>query len=315
MAAPKDMKLWVGVTDKDWLQYLSRINPDEVNFWQPSGSRVFRALQPGEPFLFKLHSPDNYIVGGGHFVRYSALPASVAWEAFGQKNGVSSLDELNERIRRYRRGSGSVDPMIGCNILAQPFFLPRSSWIPVPDGWAPNIVQGKTYDTGSDDGAALWESVRAAIKSASGVAEPCVDSEYQDQPRFGAEYLARGRLGQGAFRVLVMDAYERRCAVTGEKTLPVLEAAHIKPFAQSGPHKISNGIFLRSDLHKLFDLGYLTVTPELIVEVSPRLKSDWKNGREYYAHHGQALRIQPSDAGSQPAREYLSWHNDNIFHR
>jgi putative restriction endonuclease len=307
------MKLWVGVTDKDWLRYLSRINPDEVNFWQPSGSRTFRALEPGEPFLFKLHSPDNFIVGGGHFVRYSALPASVAWEAFGPKNGVSSLDELNARIRRYRRDNGSLDPVVGCNILAEPFFLPRSSWIPVPEGWAPNIVQGKTYDTGTREGQALWDSVRAAIKIGSGVAEPSVTAESYDRPRFGAEYLTRGRLGQGAFRVLVMDAYERRCAITGEKTLPVLEAAHIKPYAQSGPHKISNGLFLRSDLHKLFDLGYVTVTPELTVEVSPRLKSDWENGREYYAHHGQRLRVHPTDPACQPDREYLSWHNEYKF--
>jgi putative restriction endonuclease len=37
------------------------------------------------------------------------------------------------------------------------------------------------------------------------------------------------RLGQGAFRLLVTDAYQRRCAVTGERTLPVLDAAHIRP--------------------------------------------------------------------------------------
>ena len=64
------MKLWVGVTDEGWFNYLRARNPDEVNFWQPSGGREFRVLQPGEPFLFKLHSPKNYIVGGGFFVRY-----------------------------------------------------------------------------------------------------------------------------------------------------------------------------------------------------------------------------------------------------
>ena len=109
------------------------------------------------------------------------------------------------------------------------------------------------------------------------------------------------------------DAYDRRCAVTGEKTLPVLEAAHIKPYASLGPHRVSNGILLRSDLHKLFDLGYLTVTPELKLEVSPRLKTEWHNGREYYAHHGQPLRIQPADPASQPSGEFLTWHNENRF--
>ena len=99
------MKIWVGITDEDWFNRLSMLRPDEVNFWQPSGSRNFRALQSGEPFLFKLHSPKNCIVGGGHFVRYSALPASLAWDAFGEKNGVASLDDLLTRIRRYRRSA------------------------------------------------------------------------------------------------------------------------------------------------------------------------------------------------------------------
>ena len=307
------MKLWVGVTDKDWFQFLSRLAPDEVNFWQPSGSRLFRALQPGEPFLFKLHSPDNFIVGGGHFVRYSALPTSLAWDAFGQKNGVGSLEALNTRVRRYRRADTAIDPIIGCNVLAEPFFLPRDAWIPVPATWAPNTVQGKTYDTAATDGRALWAAVHAALASHSQVAEPGMGDAYAEPERFGAEYLTRGRLGQGAFRVLVTDAYERRCAVTGEKTLPVLEAAHIKPYALEGPHRVSNGMLLRSDLHKLFDLGYITVTPELRLEVSPRLKTEWHNGREYYGYHGQPLKAQPADLASQPSQEFLSWHNDNRF--
>src|SRR5258707_7942370 len=117
------MKLWIGVTDKNWFDHLSALSPDEVNFWQPSGSRTFRVLQPGELFLFKLHSPDNFIVGGGFFVRYSALPSSLAWEAFDQKNGVDSLLDLRLRIRRYRTGEHSIDPIIGCNVLVEPFFL------------------------------------------------------------------------------------------------------------------------------------------------------------------------------------------------
>ncbi len=109
------------------------------------------------------------------------------------------------------------------------------------------------------------------------------------------------------------DAYQRRCTVTGEKTLPVLEAAHIKPYASRGPHRISNGLLLRSDLHKLFDLGYLTVTPALRLEVSSRLREEWQNGRVYYAHHGQQLGFLPNEKSSLPAREYLQWHNENVF--
>jgi len=303
------MKIWVGVTDEDWFTHLSHLKPDEVNFWQPSGGRAFRALAPGEPFLFKLHSPKNFIVGGGFFVSHTPLPASLAWDAFGMKNGVGSLEELHARIRRYRRDTKTVDPVIGCTFLAEPFFLNESAWLPVPKSWAPNIVQGKTYDTDSSDGRMLWESVQLRIC----VTEPGVAAEAADKPRFGSEFLARSRLGQGAFRVLVTDAYERRCAVTGEKTLPVLEAAHIKPYALNGPHQVSNGILLRSDLHRLFDLGYVTITPDLQLEVSSRLKAEWQNGREYYAHHGQPLRFYGHEPLRRPSREFLQWHNECRF--
>jgi putative restriction endonuclease len=307
------MKIWVGVTDEDWFTRLGLLKPDEVNFWQPSGSRTFRAIQSGEPFLFKLHSPKNFIVGGGYFVRYSALPASLAWDAFGEKNGVGSADELRTRIRRYRREDNAIDPVIGCNVLAEPFFFSQADWIPVPKSWAPNIVQGKTYDTETPEGRALWEAVRVVLADHHRVEEPSLTEDGANQNRYGAEYLTRGRLGQGAFRVLVTDAYQRRCAVTGEKTLPVLEAAHIKPYAFNGPHRVSNGILLRSDLHKLFDLGYVTVTPNLRLEVSPRLKAEWENGKEYYAHHGAPLRFHPADAANRPNSEFLMWHNEKRF--
>jgi putative restriction endonuclease len=304
------MRLWVGVTDKDWFDFLEARAPDEVNFWQPSGSREFRVLQPGEPFLFKLHSPLNFIVGGGTFVRYSKLPASLAWDAFGPKNGVASLGQLRERVRRYRRESVDLDPVIGCNVLVEPFFLPREQWIRVPESWARNIVQGKTYDTATDEGRALLADVQAVLTAAVADA-PLAATD--DSPRYGTEYMTRGRLGQGAFRVLVTESYQKRCAVTGEKTLPVLEAAHIKPYAEDGPHRVDNGILLRSDLHKLFDLGYVTVTPELKLEVSSRLREEWHNGREYYAYHGKELAFRPQVASELPSRTFLEWHNENRF--
>jgi putative restriction endonuclease len=307
------MKIYVGLTDGDWFERLSALAPDEVNFWQPSGGREFRSLQAGEPFLFKLHSPNNVVAGGGHFVRYSRLPASIAWDAFGEKNGVATYQELLTRVRKYRRDDSSVDPVIGCNVLTNPFFFAKAQWVPVPRSWAPSIVQGKGYDANQGEGAALWEAVRAAIGSNPVSKENMRSYSEMGRERFGAEYLTRSRLGQGAFRVLVTDAYERRCAVTGERTLPVLEAAHIKPYALEGPHQVQNGLLLRSDLHKLFDLGYVTVTPALRLEVSSRLREEWQNGREYYAHHGQELGYRPPDPDSLPSREFLRWHNEKVF--
>jgi putative restriction endonuclease len=99
------------------------------------------------------------------------------------------------------------------------------------------------------------------------------------------------RLGQGAFRVLVTDTYKRRCAVTREKALPVLEAAHIQPVADGGPHSVSNGLLLRSDVHTLYDLGYVTIAPDLRFRVRHRLKKDFDNGEHYYQLHGSTIWV------------------------
>ena len=101
--------------------------------------------------------------------------------------------------------------------------------------------------------------------------------------------------------------------MTGEKTLPVLEAAHIRPYKYDGPHALGNGLLLRSDLHKLFDAGYVTVTEEHHFEVSPRIREEYQNGREYYRLHGSKLVSVPDDETSRPAADFLRWHNDHVF--
>jgi len=223
------INLYVGITDYDWYLFLSAM-PDleEVNFWQPGGKARFRALRAGELFLFKLHAPRNFIVGYGVFAHESILPASIAWEAFGRTNGAASLEEMRSRIGFYRREATDprIDYVIGCRMLEQPIFFPERDWIPVPASWAPNIVSGLTYDTMEEDGRRLWDAIaeRISVSPLQGFSEA----------RYGAPTLIRPRLGQGNFRVAVTDVYGRRCALTHERTLPILDAAHIRPYAAGG---------------------------------------------------------------------------------
>lgn len=309
------MQAYVGITDYEWYQLLaSRPQLDEVNFWQPGGTRAFRALEPGELFLFKLHAPRNSVVGGGFFAHATRLPVSLAWEAFGESNGAGSLAEMRARIEQYRRAPAHPheDYTIGCILLEQPFFLPENLWIPAPLGWHPNIVQGKTYDLNAEPGRSLWLQVEERIRVRDRSQEWPMQWREPGHPRYGEPSLVRPRLGQGSFRILVTDAYERRCAVTGERVLPVLQAAHIRPYAAGGEHRVDNGLLLRSDLHTLFDRGYVTVTPELRLEVSRRIREDFENGRHYYALHGERVR-EPVDQGQKPASEFLLWHNEQAF--
>jgi len=306
------MKGFVGVTDNSWFAFLAQ-QPgiDEVNFWQPGGRSQFKSLQPGEPFLFKLHSPLNYIAGGGFFAHSTILPISLAWQAFEKKNGANSFSEMRRLIERNRRqGTTSEDYKIGCIILTQPFFFNREEWVSIPPDFSLNIP-GKTYDLTEGHGLRLWEDVNLRLHTMrhpfgriEGVAEP--------EARYGEPMLILSRLGQGSFRVIVTDAYERRCAITEERTLPTLEAAHIKPFSQEGPHSVDNGILLRSDFHRLFDAGYATVTTDHHFEVSRRIHEEFDNGEYYYTLHGKRLHI-PVHKQYQPSPEFLTWHNENIF--
>lgn len=302
------INLVVAVTDFEWVNTL-RAQPHltEVNFWAPSGA-TFRALEPGELFLFKLHAPHNKIVGGGVFAYATTLPVSLAWESFREANGARSPHEMRARIAKYRK----VDPRdrsdfsIGCRILTQPFFLPEDRWFAPPASWSRNIVTFKGYSTDNAEGRELWESVAAEL----GVARGLIAEE--PGARFGVPHLVNPRLGQGAFRVLVTDAYHRRCAVTGERTLPALQAAHIRPYGDGGEHELSNGLLLRSDLHSLFDAGYVTITPDLHFEVSRRIKEEFENGRHYYALQGQVI-APPKRPQDRPSATALTWHNENRF--
>lgn len=300
------MKFWVGITDRKWFNYLSGISPDEVNFWRPGG-KGFGAISIGEPFLFKLHSPINKIVGGGFFIRSEKLPLSLAWDAFKEKNGAPTISDLRNLINTHRT-TFETDPQIGCIILNQPFFFLEDQWIDVPSSFAKNIVTGKTYNTNEGDGNRLWNEVLLRLKETSSrdlVAEPLAS--------YGKEYLIKGRLGQGAFRILVTSAYNRNCAISGEKALPVLQAAHIKPYNENGPNSVDNGILLRSDLHILFDRGYITVTPNYKIEVSRKIKEEFDNGKHYYSYNGNKLSVLPQLSDERPNLDFIKWHNENIF--
>jgi len=305
------MRGFLGVTDLDWYRFLhSQTDLDEVNFWQPSGGRAFRAIGAGDPFLFKLHAPHNAIAGFGLFARHSVLPDWLAWDTFGVRNGAPDLETMRRRIAQYRgRGQppAARDVQVGCLIVVEPVFFARDDWIPQPRDWPRPAVQGKTYDLMSGEGRRVWD---ACLELAQRQRPALLVGE--GGPRFGAPHTVRPRLGQGSFRVAVTEVYGRACAVTTEHSLPVLEAAHIRPYAEGGAHAISNGLLLRTDIHRLFDQGYVTVTPAHRFEVSKDLRAEWHNGRTYYDLQGRGVFV-PRDSAERPDAALLRWHNENRF--
>ncbi|MCI0650897.1 MAG: HNH endonuclease [Planctomycetes bacterium] len=303
------LKAYVAVTDAKWFRFLSALQrPEEVNFWRPSTKR-FRALAPGEPLLFKLHHPESFIVGGGFFAHSTTIPATLAWHAFGERNGAGSFDEMCAIIESYssRISKDRRDYSIGCILLQRPFFFPRSDWLPVPADFASNIVSGKSYDLTRAPGRELWAQVASLLAASGSRSGEEVDPRTRGDPR-----VVIPRVGQGTFRLCITDAYERTCAMTGERALPVLEAAHILPVSEGGQHRMENGLLLRSDLHALFDHGYITVTRDFRIRVSSRLKTDFDDGEPYYPLHDQKIKI-PKTPEWRPSEVLLAWHAKERF--
>lgn len=263
------------------------------------------------PFLFKLKSPNNHIAGGGYFIKYESLPLDLAWEAFGPKNGANSFDEFSRLIFGARAKNADRFTDVGCSILGEPFFFPKEKWLPIGSAFPSNVVSGKFFDTSASDGARIWDEVQLLLDAR---ALP-VRNVAERSATYGNPIFVRPRRGQGAFRALVTNAYGRRCAITGESTLPVLEAAHIKPVAMEGLHNTYNGLLLRSDFHKLFDAGLITVTPELRIEISTRIKEQWFNGKVYHRLHGELLKSLPQSPEDRPRQDFLRWHNENRYER
>ena len=305
----------VAPTDYGWYEFLcSRGSWVEVNFWTPSTHFAFRAEELS-PFLFKLKAPHNAICGFGYFARYSALPDWLAWDCFGDANGCSSLSVMRERISEIRRRMRYVGTEriaeIGCIVVVSVTFFPPGEWVPQPTDWPVRNLRPMRYDLEHGEGARVWaECLERAPAYEAPLAERPLLRE--TGPRYGSAVLVRPRLGQGAFRVAVTDVYARACAVTGEHSLPALEAVHIKPFALEGPHSVNNGLLLRADLHRLFELGYLTVTADQRLEVSGRLRADFNNGKTYYPLRGTPVAL-PKPERHRPDPSLLQWHNESVF--
>ena len=301
----------VAVTHQRWFDNLSRKRDlDEVNFWSPS-NLGFGSLVHGELFLFKLRAPHNAIAGGGVYIHSTKdMPCSMAWEAFGEANGANSVRELREIVADCNNldPRSAADPLIGCRVLAEPFFLSEDEWIPVPKSFYKCIVRHKGYGTDEPDGMRLWDQVCDRLARSPG---------YGQMGLRGKPALINPRLGQGGFRFRLADTYGRRCVVTKERTFPVLEAAHIKPFSEGGSHHPSNGLLLRSDVHKLFDRGYVTVEEkrgELRFLVSQRIREEHGNGKHYYAMDGDPV-LSPKNPDWRPNPDALTWHNENCFEK
>lgn len=312
---------YIANTDWRWFEFLSQRSAggriDEANFWSPRSIQPLKGFRSGEPIFLRLKSPRNVIAGYGFFAHFTVLSLEASWEWFDWKNGDPGRTQFLGRVGAYR-GVDLLDPRaerapLACTILRDLVLWPEERWLPwgAEQGWARNIVRGKTE---RDDARASRLLAEIQLDGLEEPEELRPDFELVDvDERVLADSQIVVRQGQGAFRARLLDAYGRRCAITGERTEPVLDAAHIQPYLGPRSNHVKNGLLLTKEFHTLFDRGYVTVEPERhAVRVSRRLREDFQNGKRYYEYDGCQLAVPPAE-GARPSDAALAWHMARRF--
>lgn len=295
----------VAITSQDWYDFLrGRDCSGGVIFWRPSKDNVI--INPCEWFLFKQHSAAGKVMGGAQFLASELLTINQAWSRWGPANGCADKDAFLRRLIGLRTSYDAQKlkghSYIRCFRLGKPIFLNKESWFNVP-GWNYTSRQPiRKYDASNPHRNELQRKVDRVFPDKMFAYEECAELGKQKE-----------REGQHAFRKEILKNYQRQCAITREKTVPVLEAAHIEPYAKSQNHLPSNGLLLKSDIHKLFDEGLVSITPEdLKFHVSSLLEKKYKNGKYFYQFEGRAIAV-PKRKEFCPDPELLQKHYDKKF--
>ncbi|SAK87224.1 HNH endonuclease [Caballeronia ptereochthonis] len=146
--------------------------------------------------------------------------------------------------------------------------------------------------------APLIDRVEQAIETAT-----AFDPSNLEDARRWIDAAIVMRQGQPAFRKKLLEAYERRCALTDCRVEAVLEAAHICRYMGKETNVVPNGLLLRADLHTLYDRALIAIDPASHeVSIAPALKDS-----EYASLAGRLLRL-PKDAKQRPSSEALQTH-------
>lgn len=129
------------------------------------------------------------------------------------------------------------------------------------------------------------------------------------------ETVVKTRVNQSFFRSTVLSSYNLKCCITGLAIPDLLVASHILPWAKNKENRVNphNGLCLNSIHDKAFDRGFITVTPEFKVKVSPFLKDCPTDPAVdgFFLQFDKQSIIRPDRF--LPAKEFLDYHHRVIF--
>ena len=293
----------VAPTDINWFSQLRQegIHGELANFWTPTPWNITK-LSLGDKLCFMLKSPIRKIGGYGHFYSYQNMKASLAWEKFGRDNGVENLSQLIKRTNNYvsKNTDNTItsNPEIGCILLDKLEFFSDDEFKEDKElnfSFPAQVVKIKYFnqDLNFTELNAYKSETKFELVSDRNISRTTSKKKL--------------RTGQAKFRKNVLRAYKNKCAISMSNVREVLEGAHIQTYFNEKSNHIQNGICLRSDFHKLFDNGLITIDDQFRIKISKILKT---SGYEKY--NDKQINL-PENEESQPSKEALKYHHTYIF--
>ena len=168
----------------------------------------------------------------------------------------------------------------------------------------------------SDWDKLAFESERQLAQVRGETLERAAEIDESDLPREGKERerVVKQRVNQCFFRRAVLAAYGGKCCVTGLDLPELLVAGHIVPWSVDKQNRVNprNGICLNALHDQAFDCGLITLTTDLRIQVSKRIRTAPDTHAKFWLMDFNKAPIRLPDR-FLPEKSFLDWHRSNRF--
>jgi putative restriction endonuclease len=158
------------------------------------------------------------------------------------------------------------------------------------------------------------EKLRATFENSSVEKLNAINEEELLKEGKTRDQLVKVRVNQSFFRNTILASYNETCCITGIREVNFLIAGHIRPWGIDEKNRLNprNGIAINALHDKAFESGYITITPEYKIRVSPSLMKKKNNViNDYFQKYENKDIILPSRF--LPDIEFLKYHNNERF--
>ena len=159
------------------------------------------------------------------------------------------------------------------------------------------------------------EHIKARLKNST--VEKLLHIDEKDIQGLDKQAYVKLRVNQQAFRSMILNIYDRSCAITGINVPDLLVASHIIPWSENKEERLNpeNGLCLSSLYDKAFDKGYISIDNHYRVILADKIKQ-YNNepffGKHFASVEGMVIHLPEYH---KPNKEFLEWHREMVFNK